>query len=70
MLLVIELLQKELERQNLLIASNERVKQSNKEFPMFAHLESTFYEQVYPNMVQLRDQIEDAIAYLNAKNNG
>ena len=52
MLLVIAHLEKELERQNLLIASRE----ANKEIDM-----------AYPNMEQFRDELELAIAILKTK---
>jgi hypothetical protein len=69
MKLVIELLEKELERQNLLIATSERAKLRMREFPLFCY-DKSIMEEVYPNMVQLKDQIENAIAYLKTKNNG
>jgi hypothetical protein len=67
--LVIELLEKELERQNLLIASNEHIKQKRKEFPNMKD-DGPLIEFVYPNMVKLKSQLEDAIALLKTQNNG
>ena len=66
MLLVIELLQKELERQDLLIASNKFDKSNREDYPNIK-VWGPLIEEVYPNMLQLRDQIEDAIAYLKAR---
>lgn len=68
MKLVIELLEKELERQNLIIASNERVKQHMMDFPKFTY-EKPLFEEIYPNMLQLRDELESAIAILKTKTN-
>ncbi len=64
MTLVIQLLEKELERQNLLIATNDQMWEEirQQEFPSSPRGPTP--EEVYPNMVQLRDQIEDAIAIL------
>jgi hypothetical protein len=59
--LVLELLRKELERQNLLIKTHENILDRNLD-PLPDSLTS--------NMYQLRDQIEDAIAVLKTKNNG
>lgn len=56
--LVITLLQKELERQNLLIASCKFENAEKKGDPRYLP------HKISPSMVQLRDQIEDAIAYL------
>ena len=67
--LAIEVLEKELERTNLLIMSNKVDKQYRKDFPEI-RVHGPLIEEIYPNMVQLRDQIEDAIAYLKTKNNG
>ena len=55
MKLVIELLQKELERQNLLINSNKVA---------IMDMYGVTIEHLYPDMVQLRDQIEEAITLL------
>ena len=55
MKLVIELLQKELERQNLLINSNKVA---------IMDMYGVTIEYLYPDMVQLRDQIEEAITLL------
>jgi hypothetical protein len=63
--LVISLLEKALERQNLLIMANKMEKQKHKNMPGYKGPELP--EVVYPNMVQLRDQIEDAIAFLKTK---
>ena len=63
--LVIELLQKELERQNLLIASNKMEKQKHKDMPGYKG--PALLEKVYPNMVQLRDEIEKAIKILSLR---
>jgi hypothetical protein len=59
--LVLELLRKELERQNLLIKTHENILDRNLD-PLPDSLTS--------NMYQLRDQIEDAIALLKTQNNG
>jgi hypothetical protein len=67
MKLVIECLEKELERQNLIIASNERVKQHMIDFP--ATYEKPLLEEIYPNMVQFRDELETAIAHLKLQIN-
>jgi hypothetical protein len=67
--LVIDLLSKELERQNLLIMSNKIQKQARANVPDLKS-DGPLIEHVYPNMVQLRDQIEDAIAYLKTKSPG
>ena len=64
--LVIQLLQKELERQNLLIMANKMDKQNRSNYPNMK-TEGPLIEAVYPNMLQLRDEIEDAIAYLKTK---
>jgi hypothetical protein len=64
MLLVIQLLEKELERQNLLIMANKIEKQKYKDLPGYKG--PPLIENSFPNMVQLRDQIEDAIALLKA----
>lgn len=68
MRLVLDLLEKELERQNLLIMSNKMEKQKHKDMPGYKG--PALPEEIYPNLLQLRDQIEDAIAYLKTKNNG
>ena len=65
--LVITLLELELERQNLLILSNERAKE-DPENSLYKY--TGLPEVVYPNMVQLRDEIESAIAYLKTTQNG
>jgi hypothetical protein len=65
--LVIKLLEKELERQNLLIMSNKMAKAAPDKSK---YKGGPLPEEVYPNMVQLRDQIEDAIALLKTQNNG
>jgi hypothetical protein len=57
--LVIEVLEKELERQNLLIQSNTMVG--------IDEIEGPFIIKAPPSMLQLRDQLIDAIAYLKAK---
>jgi hypothetical protein len=67
--LVIMLLEKELERQNLLIMANKMDKQKRKDMPGIK-MDGPPLDHIYPNMVQLRDQIEDAIAYLKTKTNG
>jgi hypothetical protein len=54
-------LEKELERQNLLIKTHENILDRNLD-PLPDSLTS--------NMYQLRDQIEDAIALLKTQNNG
>jgi hypothetical protein len=64
MTLVIALLEKELERQNLLILANERAKE-DPENSLYKY--TGLPEVIYPNMVQLRDQLEEAIAYLKTK---
>lgn len=64
---VINLLEKELERQNLLILANERAKE-DPENSLYKY--TGLPEVVYPNMVQLRDQIVDAIALLKTTQNG
>lgn len=61
MQLVIELLSKELERQNLLILANERAKEDPENSLYKYH---PLPEVVFPQMEQLRDQIEEAIALL------
>lgn len=69
MKLVLELLAKELERQNLLIASNKWDKANREDYPDIK-VWGPLIEEVYPNMVQLRDEIENAIAYLKTKSSG
>lgn len=63
MKLVIECLKKELERQNLLIMSNKMEKQKQKDLPGYKG-PPVLPEQVYPKMVQFRDELESAIVLL------
>lgn len=64
--LVVHLLQKELERQNILITANKRDKQNRADFPEIK-TSGPLIETVYPNMIQLRDEIEKAIKILSHK---
>ncbi len=64
--LAIEVLEKELERTNLLIMSNKIQKQSREKHPDLK-TDGPLIEHVYPHMNQLRDQLEDAIAFLKAR---
>ncbi len=64
MQLVITLLEKELERQNLLIATNDQMWEEIRQQEFASYPRGPTPEEIYPNMVQLRDQIEDAIAIL------
>lgn len=62
---VIEHLQKELERQNLLIMSDKMEKQKYKELPGYKG--PAPISSIYPNMEQFRDELELAIEYLKNK---
>jgi len=64
--LVIDCLKKELERQNLLIASNERCKKHMEDNPMFKY-EKPLLEEAYPKMEQFRDELVKAIRILELK---
>lgn len=66
MVLVIALLQKELERQNLLIAASEKANSQREASPEY-RANNPPIEHFYPNIYQLRDQIIEAIAYLKNK---
>lgn len=65
--LVVEHLQKELERQNLLIMAN-RMAKANPEKSKYKG--GPLPEDVYPNMEQFRDELEQAIKYLKNKKEG
>lgn len=67
MKLVFELLAKELERQNLLIATNDQMWEEIERQGMASNPRGPVPSEIYPNMLQLRDQIEEAIAYLKAR---
>jgi hypothetical protein len=64
--LVIELLSKELERENLLIAASENANPQREASPEY-RANNPPIEHFYPNIYQLRDQIIEAIAYLKNK---
>jgi len=66
MKLVIECLEKELERQNLLIMSNKLDKQNRLDFPNIK-TDGPLIEEVYPKMEQFREELEDAITLLKSK---
>lgn len=66
--LAIEVLEKELERQNLLIKTNENIKDKRIETP-FGEM-GVVILQSHENMLKMRDQIVDAIALLKTHNNG
>ena len=66
MKLVLELLAKELERENLLIAASENANPQREASPEY-RANNPPIEHFYPNIYQLRDQIENAIAYLKNK---
>jgi hypothetical protein len=65
MLLVIAHLEKELERQNLLIMSSKMEEQKYKHLPGYKGPPPI--KSVYPNMEQFRDELEQAIAILKTK---
>jgi hypothetical protein len=67
--LVIELLQKELERENLLIAASENANPQREASPEY-RANNPPIEHFYPNIYQLRDQIIEAITYLKNKKHG
>lgn len=60
MKLVITHLLKELERQNLLIATDENIKINKLDVNVLP-------SDVYKNMYEFRDELEQAIAYLKIK---
>jgi hypothetical protein len=60
---VLELLAKELERQNLLIAASENANPQREASPEY-RANNPPIEHFYPNIYQLRDQLEFAIAFL------
>lgn len=68
--LAIEVLEKELERQNLLIATNEDMWKEIEVLGQASNPRGPTPIEVYPNMLQLRDELESAIAILKTKNNG
>lgn len=61
--LVIEHLQKELERQNLLIMADLNNKSLRDESPEFRAAYPAL-EIIYPNALQFRDELKQAIEYL------
>lgn len=63
--LVISHLEKELERQNLLIEANKIDKQIYVDNPIYQAVAPIDY--IYPNMEQFRDELEHAIAILKTK---
>jgi len=65
--LVIEHLRKELERQNLLIATNEDMREEINKHPFSSWPRGPMPEEVYPNMEQFRDELEYAIAILKSQ---
>lgn len=67
MRLVIECLQKELERQNLLIATNEDMRKEINKHPFSSWPRGPMPEEIYPNMEQFRDELEQVIEYLKNK---
>jgi uncharacterized protein YlaN (UPF0358 family) len=62
MKLVLEVLSKELERQHLLIATNENMLEGGFDFTMPRH---PLPEEIYPKMYELRDELEKAIKILS-----
>lgn len=62
--LVIECLKKELERQNLLIATNEEMREEINKHPFSSWPRGPMPEEVYSNMEQFRDELESAIVLL------
>lgn len=64
---VIEHLEKELERQNLLIATNADMKAELEQQGMWDWPRGPIPEEIYPNMEQFRDELELAIEYLKNK---
>lgn len=65
--LVIKHLEKELERQNLLIATNEEMKEEINKHPFSSWPRGPMPEEIYPDMEQFRDELEKAIEYLKNK---
>lgn len=65
--LVIKHLEKELERQNLLIATNEEMKEEINRHPFSSWPRGPMPEEIYPDMEQFRDELEKAIEYLKNK---
>lgn len=64
---VIEYLEKELERQNMLMATNEEMKEEINKYPFSSWPRGPMPEEIYPNMEQFRDELENAIEYLKNK---
>ncbi len=67
MRLVIQLLEKELERQNLLIDTNSQMWEEIEKQGLSSNPRGPTPSDVYPNLFGLRDELEQAIKILKLK---